>query len=83
MLCGDLNGKEIQTRGNTCICIADSLCCAAETNTLWSKYTPIKINKKRLMGNKNTLVRIIDLKSTKYNKNAFFFFDGGTIDQNR
>ena len=35
------------------------------------------------MGNKNTLVRIIDLKSTKYNKNAFFFFDGGKIDQNR
>ena len=24
MLCGDLNGKEIQTRGAICVCIADS-----------------------------------------------------------
>ena len=27
MLCGDLNGKEIQKRGDICILIADSLCC--------------------------------------------------------
>ena len=33
MLCGDLNGKEIQKRGNTCIQMADSLCCTAENNT--------------------------------------------------
>ena len=32
MLCGDLNGKEIQKRGDICICIADSLCCTVETN---------------------------------------------------
>ena len=30
---GDLNGKEIQKRGDICIGIADSLCCTAETNT--------------------------------------------------
>ena len=30
---GDLNGEEIQKRGDTCIHIADSLCCTAETNT--------------------------------------------------
>ena len=30
VLCGDLNGKEIQKRGDVCICLADSLCCAAE-----------------------------------------------------
>ena len=29
----DLNGKEIQKRGDICICIADSLCCKAETDT--------------------------------------------------
>ena len=47
MLCGDLNGKEIQKRGDICICIADSLCCTTETNsTLWSNYTPVKIKKK-------------------------------------
>ena len=33
MLCGDLNGKETQNRGGTCICITDSICCTAETNT--------------------------------------------------
>ena len=31
--CGDLNGKEIQVRGDIRIHIADSLCCTAETNT--------------------------------------------------
>ena len=46
MLCGDLNGKEIQGGGDICICVADSLCCTAETNTaVKSNYTPIKIEK--------------------------------------
>jgi len=31
VLCGELNGKEIQKRGD--ICISGSLCCTAETNT--------------------------------------------------
>ena len=40
MLCGDLNGRAIQKRGD--ICIADSLCCTAENNiTLESNYTQI------------------------------------------
>ena len=34
MLCGDINGKEIQKRGDICIHVADSLCCTAETNIL-------------------------------------------------
>ena len=42
MFNGDLNGKEIQKRGDTHIQRADSLCCTAETNTtLESNYTPI------------------------------------------
>ena len=46
VLCGDLNGKEIQKRGGICVHIADSLCCTVETNrTLYSNYTPIKIKK--------------------------------------
>ena len=32
VLCGGLNGKEIQNRGDICRRIADSLCCTAETN---------------------------------------------------
>jgi len=31
--CGDLNGKEVQKAGDTCICMADSFCCAVESNT--------------------------------------------------
>ena len=34
VLCGDLNGKEIQKSGGICINIIDSLCCTVETNTL-------------------------------------------------
>ena len=33
VLCADLNGKEIQKRGNICIHIADLLCSTVETNT--------------------------------------------------
>ena len=41
--CGDLNGKEIQQRGDVCTRAADSLCWTEETNaTLSSNYTPIK-----------------------------------------
>ena len=32
-LCDDLNVKEIQTRGNICTRMADSLCCIVEANT--------------------------------------------------
>ena len=42
------NGKEIHKRGDMCVCIADSLCCTAETNTtLESNYTPIKKKRRR------------------------------------
>ena len=34
VLSGDLNGKEIQKTGDICICIADSLYCTVETNTI-------------------------------------------------
>ena len=30
--CSDLSGKEIHGRGDTCIHVADALCCAAETH---------------------------------------------------
>ena len=61
MLCGNPNGKEIPKRG--AICIADLLCCTAETNTtLYSNfiqlrkfYTLRKVNLKKR--NKETLRR--------------------------
>ena len=33
VLCSNLNGKEIQKRGDTCMHRADSLCCTVEANT--------------------------------------------------
>ena len=44
MPCSDLNGKEILKSGDTCICVADSLCCTLETNiTLKQLYAFIYI----------------------------------------
>ena len=34
MLCGDLNGKEIQKRGGIFVRAADSLCCVTDTDTV-------------------------------------------------
>ena len=31
MLCGSLDGKGVQGRMDTCICVAESLCCSPET----------------------------------------------------
>ena len=39
VLCSDLNGKEIQKRGDICIGIADSLCCTVEINSVKPLYT--------------------------------------------
>ena len=33
VFCGGLSGKEIQKRGDICVCRADSPCCTVETNT--------------------------------------------------
>ena len=48
MLCGNLNGKEIQTRGDICVHVADSLCHTADLTQLGSvtNYNPIKKVKK-------------------------------------
>ena len=34
MLCGDLDGKKIQERGDICIHMANSLCCMVENNNI-------------------------------------------------
>ena len=48
VLCGDLNGKEIQKREGICTCAADSPCYTAEMKTtLQSNYTPIKKKRKK------------------------------------
>ena len=46
MLCGDLNEKEIQKRGDICILIADSVCCTAEANNTVKQLYPN--NKKKI-----------------------------------
>ena len=48
VLCGDLNGKEVQKGGDACVCVAESLCWTAVTNTMLdSNCTPIQINLKK------------------------------------
>ena len=37
----DLDGKGVWERTDTCICMAESLCCVPETVTLSISYTPI------------------------------------------
>ena len=42
VLCGSLDGRGVWGRMNTCICMAESLCCPRETiTTLLISYTPI------------------------------------------
>ena len=69
-----------------CVCIADSLCCGAETNTpLWSNYTPIKMLLKK---NKSTvkmegiifIIKVLILKLITFNSkistwHLLFFFE--------
>ena len=63
MICGDLNGKEIQKSGDICIHIADLFCCTVETNTsLESSYNPIKINLKKTKVVKAGLLDNYDIK---------------------
>ena len=49
-LCGSLDGRGVLGKMDTCICMAESLCCPAETiTTLLISHTPIqneKFNKK-------------------------------------
>ena len=52
MLYGSLEGRGVWGRMDTCVCIAESLCCSPETiTTLVISYTPIqnkKLKKKRI-----------------------------------
>ena len=42
VLCGSLDGRGVWGRMDTCLCMAESLCCAPETITpLLISYTPI------------------------------------------
>ena len=43
MLCGSLDGRGVGGRTDTCMCMAESLCCSPETIIiLLIGYTPIK-----------------------------------------
>ena len=79
MFCGDLNGKEIQKRGDMCIHIADSLRRTAETNTtLQSNYTPIKEKKADALATaiavKNKLSFISEKKKINDSKSVLLKF---------
>ena len=58
MLYGDLNGKEIQKRGDICIHMTGSLCCTAENNNIVNQlYSNKKLILKR---KKNNIMQVID-----------------------
>ena len=43
ILCGSLDGRRVWRRMDTCICMAESLCCLPETiTTLLISYSPIQ-----------------------------------------
>ena len=60
MLCGYLNEKEIQKRGDICLCIADSWCYTHNIviNTPENSYTEIKANNKKRNMNKVPVMRV-------------------------
>ena len=64
MLCGDLNGKEIQNSGAICIYMADSLCCTVENDNIVkqlysNKKIILKRKKKNIMQGIDGLVQMI------------------------
>ena len=48
MICGDLNGKEIEKRMDICIHITNSFCSTAEANNIVKINFTIKINLKKV-----------------------------------
>ena len=64
MLYGDLNGKEIQKKGDIYIYMADSFCCTAENNNIVNqlysnKKLILKRKKKNIMQGIDGLVQMI------------------------
>ena len=46
--CGSLGGSGVRERMDTCVCLAESLCCSPETlTTSLIGYTPIKKSRKK------------------------------------
>ena len=46
MLCGSLDGRGVWGRMDTCLCMAESLCCLPEIiTTLFIGYMPIQIKR--------------------------------------
>ena len=49
MLCGNLDGRGVWGRMDTCICMAESLCCSPETITIMLiSFTPVQKFKKKI-----------------------------------
>ena len=64
MFCGDLNGKEIQKRGDIRTRMANSLCCTAETNNIVKQF----------YSDKNEVICIVESMSSVRNKPHFIHF---------
>ena len=51
MFCASLDGNEVLGRMDTCVCMAEFLCCPSETITTWLiGYTPMQNEKFKVWG---------------------------------
>ena len=69
VLCGSLDGKGVQGRMDTCICMAESLCYSPETiTTLLISYTLIQNKKLKIKTRQNaiTMKRITEKEQWKH-----------------
>ena len=71
MLCGNLSGRGIWGRMDTCVCMTESICYSLETITTITSYTQIqskKVFKKRISGH-------IFKPSFNFSKQCFVIFN--------
>ena len=68
MFCASLDGSEVLGRMDTCICMAEFLCCSPETITTWLiGYTPTQNEKFKVWGKNKLTMR-------KQKKNSRIFY---------
>ena len=66
MVCGSLDGTGVWGGMNTCICMAESLCCSLETTTLLIGYIPIQSKKFKVSGERKSNNRCSELEIQDY-----------------
>ena len=66
MLCGNLDGRGVWGRMNTCICMTESLCCSPEASSTMPQYK-VKSKKKKKKKKKSRDKTVIKKEKNKNN----------------